>query len=99
MRFGLTVPNLGEYADVELLGDLAATAEASGWDGFFLWDHILYRREPVFAAVDPWIALSVVAMRTSRLVLGPMVTPLARRRPAVVARQVTTAGQIGRAHV
>jgi alkanesulfonate monooxygenase SsuD/methylene tetrahydromethanopterin reductase-like flavin-dependent oxidoreductase (luciferase family) len=99
MRFGLTVPNLGEYADVELLGDLAATAEASGWDGFFLWDHVLYRREPVFAAVDPWIALSVVAMRTSRLVLGPMVTPLARRRPAVVARQVTTLDHLSHGRV
>ena len=90
MQFGLTVPNLGEYADAGLLGDLAAEAEVAGWDGFFLWDHIVYRREPVFPAVDPWVALSVVAERTSRLRLGPMVTPLARRRPSDVARQVTT---------
>jgi alkanesulfonate monooxygenase SsuD/methylene tetrahydromethanopterin reductase-like flavin-dependent oxidoreductase (luciferase family) len=90
MRFGVTVPNLGEYADADLLGDLAAEAEASGWDGFFLWDHVVYRRDPVFAAVDPWVALAVVADRTERIVLGPMVTPLARRRPQDVARQVTT---------
>jgi alkanesulfonate monooxygenase SsuD/methylene tetrahydromethanopterin reductase-like flavin-dependent oxidoreductase (luciferase family) len=90
MQFGLTVPNLGEYADADLLGDLAAEAEAAGWDGFFLWDHVVYRREPVFGAVDPWVALAVIAERTSRVRLGPMVTPLARRRPSDVARQVTT---------
>ena len=81
MRFGLAVPSLGEYADASLLGDLAAEAEAAGRDGVFLWDHLAYRREPVFAAVDPWAALAVVAERTERVLLGPMVTPLARRRP------------------
>ena len=91
MRFGLTIPNLGEYADAGLLGDLAAEAEAAGWDGVFLWDHLAYRREPVFAAVDPWVALTVVAERTERVLLGPMVTPLARRRPQDVARQATMA--------
>ncbi len=90
MRFGLTIPNLGEYADASLLGDLAAEADAAGWDGVFLWDHLAYRREPVFAAVDPWVALTVVAERTERVLLGPMVTPLARRRPQDVARQATT---------
>jgi alkanesulfonate monooxygenase SsuD/methylene tetrahydromethanopterin reductase-like flavin-dependent oxidoreductase (luciferase family) len=90
VRFGLTVPNLGEYADASLLADLAAEAEAAGWDAFFLWDHILYRRDPVFPAVDPWVAMTAVALRTSRVLLGPMVTPLARRRPSDVARQTTT---------
>ncbi len=90
MRFGLTVPNLGEYADASLLGDLAAEAEQAGWDAFFLWDHVVYRRQPVYAAVDPWVALTVVALRTERVLLGPMVTPLARRRPSDVARQATT---------
>jgi alkanesulfonate monooxygenase SsuD/methylene tetrahydromethanopterin reductase-like flavin-dependent oxidoreductase (luciferase family) len=90
VRFGLTVPNLGEYADAGLLGDLAGEAEAAGWDGFFVWDHLLYRRDPVFAAVDPWVALTVAALRTERVLLGPMVTPLARRRPGDVARQATT---------
>jgi alkanesulfonate monooxygenase SsuD/methylene tetrahydromethanopterin reductase-like flavin-dependent oxidoreductase (luciferase family) len=99
MRFGLTVPNLGEYADASLLGDLAAEAEAAGWDGFFLWDHVVYRREPVFAAVDPWVALAVVAERTTRMRLGPMVTPLARRRPQDVARQVATLDHLSNGRV
>ena len=37
---------------------------------------------------DPWIALTAVALATERLRLGAMVTPLARRRPWDVARQV-----------
>ena len=86
MRFGLNVPPFDGLADPGLLADLAAEAEAVGWDGFFLWDHVYYRR-PVVAALDPWIALAAAAVATSSIRLGPMVTPLARRRPQIVARQ------------
>ena len=55
----------------------------------FLWDHVAYR-EPVQAVADPWVALAAVATATERVRIGPMVTPLARRRPVVVARQVAT---------
>jgi alkanesulfonate monooxygenase SsuD/methylene tetrahydromethanopterin reductase-like flavin-dependent oxidoreductase (luciferase family) len=90
MRYGLTVPNLYEYADVSLLADMAAEAETAGWDGFFLWDHVLYRVDEVVPVVDPWVTLAAVATKTSRILIGPMVTPLARRRVTDVARQVTT---------
>ena len=40
------------------------------------------------AVADPWIALTAIALATERLRLGAMVTPLARRRPWDVARQV-----------
>jgi alkanesulfonate monooxygenase SsuD/methylene tetrahydromethanopterin reductase-like flavin-dependent oxidoreductase (luciferase family) len=39
---------------------------------------------------DPWIILAAVAASTSRLRLGPLVTPLARRRPQKVARESVT---------
>lgn len=87
MKTGLFLPIFDELADPRLLADLAAEAEAAGWDGVFVWDHVVYRA-PVRAATDPWIALAAMATSTSRLVLGPMVTPLARRRPQVVARQL-----------
>jgi alkanesulfonate monooxygenase SsuD/methylene tetrahydromethanopterin reductase-like flavin-dependent oxidoreductase (luciferase family) len=64
-------------------------AEARGWDGVFLWDHIVYR-PPVRAVADPWVALSAIAARTERLRLGPMVTPLSRRRVQKVARETVT---------
>ena len=88
-KFGLGVPNGGDFADPRRLAQLAATAEASGWDGFFLWDHVI-RRRPWQPMVDPWVSLAAVAMSTERIILGPMVTPLARRRVSVVARQSVT---------
>jgi alkanesulfonate monooxygenase SsuD/methylene tetrahydromethanopterin reductase-like flavin-dependent oxidoreductase (luciferase family) len=39
---------------------------------------------------DPWIALAGIAVMTERIRLGPMVTPLARRRPWKVARETVT---------
>jgi alkanesulfonate monooxygenase SsuD/methylene tetrahydromethanopterin reductase-like flavin-dependent oxidoreductase (luciferase family) len=88
-KFGLGVPNGGDFADPRCLAELAAAAEAAGWDGFFLWDHVI-RRRPWQPMVDPWVSLAAVAMTTERIVLGPMVTPLARRRVSVVARQSVT---------
>ena len=76
-------------ADPRVVGDLAAAAEAAGWDGFFVWDHLLYG-ERVDAIADVWTCCAAVAMRTERMLLGPMVTPLARRRPQVLARQAAS---------
>ena len=89
MRFGLHVPNFGPFADPAAIGELAAAAERSGWSGFFVWDHVA-RAEGSFPMCDPWIALAVAAVATERLRLGPLVTPLARRRPWNVAREVAT---------
>jgi alkanesulfonate monooxygenase SsuD/methylene tetrahydromethanopterin reductase-like flavin-dependent oxidoreductase (luciferase family) len=90
MRHALFLPPFGELAEPRALCDLAIAAEESGWDGFFVWDHV--RRPPTDPAevADPWVCLSAVATVTSRLRLGPMITPLARRRPQKVAREATT---------
>lgn len=85
MKFALGVTNSGKYADPALLVDLAVESEGCGWDGFFVWDHVVSGgRSPV---TDPWTVLAAIAASTTRLRLGPMVTPLARRRPWIVARQ------------
>jgi alkanesulfonate monooxygenase SsuD/methylene tetrahydromethanopterin reductase-like flavin-dependent oxidoreductase (luciferase family) len=86
MYSGLTLPIFDALADPLVLADLAAAAEEAGWDGVFVWDHVIYRA-PVRSATDPWIATAAMAMRTQRVALGPMVVPLARRRPHIVARQ------------
>ncbi|HEY0238408.1 MAG TPA: LLM class flavin-dependent oxidoreductase [Friedmanniella sp.] len=86
---GLFVPPFDVLADPRVVADLAVDAEAAGWDGFFLWDHVLFA-DPVRAIADPWICCAAVAARTSRLVFGPMVTPLSRRRPQVLARQAAS---------
>ncbi|HLZ68504.1 MAG TPA: LLM class flavin-dependent oxidoreductase [Dehalococcoidia bacterium] len=87
MRHGLSLPNFGPYADARLLATLAREAEAAGWEGFFLWDHVLFGALPV---VDPWVALTAVALATERMRLGPLVTPLPRRRPVKLAREAVS---------
>ena len=47
-------------------------------------------RAPVTRVADPQIALAAIATATERVRLGPMVTPLARRRPVKVARETAT---------
>jgi alkanesulfonate monooxygenase SsuD/methylene tetrahydromethanopterin reductase-like flavin-dependent oxidoreductase (luciferase family) len=89
LKQAIDIPPFGELADPRVVADLAATAEDRGWDGFFLWDHILYR-EPVKAVADPWVTLAAIACATSRLRIGPMVTPLSRRRTHKLARETVT---------
>jgi alkanesulfonate monooxygenase SsuD/methylene tetrahydromethanopterin reductase-like flavin-dependent oxidoreductase (luciferase family) len=89
MPAGLSLPIFGELADPRVVADIATRAEALGWDGVFVWDHLFYS-PPVRAVADPWITLAVVAAATARVRLGPMVTPLARRRPATVVKQTAT---------
>ncbi len=89
MKFGVYLPPFGKYADPHRLADLAIQAEKAGWDGFFIWDHILYN-EKFLPGADPWVALAVIASRTENLRIGPLVTPLARRRPWKLARETVT---------
>jgi alkanesulfonate monooxygenase SsuD/methylene tetrahydromethanopterin reductase-like flavin-dependent oxidoreductase (luciferase family) len=89
VKQAIDVGPFDELADPRILAALAAAAEDRGWDGFFVWDHIRYRA-PVRAVADPWVALAAVACATSRLRLGPLVTPLSRRRVHKVARETVT---------
>jgi alkanesulfonate monooxygenase SsuD/methylene tetrahydromethanopterin reductase-like flavin-dependent oxidoreductase (luciferase family) len=86
---GIFVAPFDELYEPRLLAELATEAEAKGWDGFFLWDHIKYRA-PVRAVADPWVALSAIAFATERIRVGPMVTPLSRRRVQKLARETVT---------
>ena len=88
MRYGIDVAILGDLADPRRVVELARAAEESGWDGLFVWDHLAFTWH--VPSADPWVTLAAVAQATSRLVLGPAVTPLPRRRPAVVAHTVAT---------
>lgn len=89
MRCAVGLPNLGDYGDPTLLVELARRAEDAGWEGVFLWDHMVYR-EPGWPAADPWVTAGAIAANTERVRLGVLVTPLARRRPWKVARETAT---------
>lgn len=89
LRSALWLPLFEELADPGVVARLAADAEAAGWDGCFVWDQVCWR-SPVRQVADPWITLAAIATATERLRLGPMVTPLPRRRPVKVARETAT---------
>jgi alkanesulfonate monooxygenase SsuD/methylene tetrahydromethanopterin reductase-like flavin-dependent oxidoreductase (luciferase family) len=86
---GIFVAPFDELVEPTTVAELASQAEGLGWDGFFLWDHIRYR-PPTEAVADPWIALTAIALATERLRIGPLVTPLARRRMQKLARETVT---------
>ena len=88
MRYGIVTANLGAYADPRVAVRLARTAETAGWEAFFVWDHLGFVRG--VPSGDPYVILSAVAASTTRLKLGLAVTPLARRRPQVVANAVAS---------
>jgi alkanesulfonate monooxygenase SsuD/methylene tetrahydromethanopterin reductase-like flavin-dependent oxidoreductase (luciferase family) len=85
----IDVAPFGELADPRVLAELAAAAEERGWDGFFVWDHVSYRA-PVRAVADPWVALAAVACATTKVRIGPLVTPVSRRRVQKLARETVT---------
>ncbi len=88
-RRALFVAPFDELAEPRRIAALAARAEERGWDGFFVWDHISYS-PPTRALADPWVTLSAIACTTERLLIGPLVTPVSRRRPHKLARETVT---------
>lgn len=101
MKYGLGLLNFAPTGDPRLLTEIAHQAEAAGWDGCFLSDHTRWPAGaqatlPSLPAIDPepiadpWVALGAMAVRTERIRVGTLVTPLPRRRPAKLAREVAT---------
>ena len=101
MRYGLDLPNFGDFADVSLIAEVAAAAEEGGWDGIFVWDHI--SRSTAYPSglpvADVTVALSAIALATDRIRFGPLVTPLPRRRPHKVAREFATLDRLSHGRV
>jgi hypothetical protein len=78
MKYGFVLP----YGDAHTAADLACEAEAAGWDGFFVWEAIW--------GIDAWVSLTAATMRTERIRLGTMLTPLSRMRPWKLASETAT---------
>ena len=84
--------------DIHTLPALAAEAEETGWDGVFYWDGIYLDRhaEAGDHVYDPWVVLAAFAMRTERVRIGALLTPLPRRRPWKVARESVSVDHLSR---
>lgn len=87
MKYGFVLP----YGDASTAADFAYEAEDTGWDGFFVW-------EPVWG-IDAWVSLTAAAMRTRRIRLGTMITPLSRMRPWKLASETATLDNLSKGRV
>jgi probable F420-dependent oxidoreductase len=88
VRYGVGLANIGTYADPRATISVARAAEAAGWEALLVWDHLAFTWGQ--AAADPWVTLAAVSAATRELRIGTAVTPVARRRPQVLAQQVAT---------
>jgi hypothetical protein len=82
MRYGMILP--GGSATEQL--DQAVLAEEAGWDGVFVWEAAY--------GVDAWSLLAAIAVRTTRVTIGTLLTPLPWRRPWKVGSQVATVDRL-----
>jgi probable F420-dependent oxidoreductase len=88
MHYAIEVVPFGDYANPRHVVPLAQAAEAAGWEGIFIWDHLAFAWG--LPSGDPWVILAAVAQATERLKLATFVTPLPRRRPQVLAHTLAT---------
>jgi alkanesulfonate monooxygenase SsuD/methylene tetrahydromethanopterin reductase-like flavin-dependent oxidoreductase (luciferase family) len=89
VRYAVGLPNVGEFGDPRLLVELGVAAEERGWDGVYVWDHLLYH-QPDWPVANPTVVMGALAGRTSRVRLGVLVTALPRRRVQTVARETAS---------
>lgn len=66
--------------------EAALRAEAAGFDGVYVGDHLIHPR-PI---LESMMTLAGVAVRTRRISIGPCVLLVALRQPLVLARQIAT---------
>jgi alkanesulfonate monooxygenase SsuD/methylene tetrahydromethanopterin reductase-like flavin-dependent oxidoreductase (luciferase family) len=82
MKYGFVLP----MGDAGTAAEFAYLAEQAGWDGFFVYETLW--------GVDAWVSLTASAMRTTRIKLGTMISPLSRMRPWKIASEAATLDQL-----
>jgi hypothetical protein len=87
MKYGFVLPQ----GDARITAKLALEAEQSGWDGFFVW-------EPVWG-IDAWVSLTAAAMKTTKIRLGTMLSPISRMRPWKLASETATLDNLSNGRV
>ncbi|WP_327005776.1 TIGR03619 family F420-dependent LLM class oxidoreductase [Dactylosporangium sp. NBC_01737] len=95
MRVGFGLPVSGSWATPELLVEFAGEAERLDYDSLWTFQRLLVGADqaldPVYRSVlDPLVALTFAAARTSRIRLGVAVVNLPFVSPVVLAKQVST---------
>lgn len=89
-----TEPQQG--ADYQALLNVAKAAEYLGFDGFFRSDHYLSMGSGggLPGPTDAWVTLAALAVQTTRIRLGTLVSPVTFRYPGPLAIAVAQADQM-----
>lgn len=104
MRRGIVLPNWEAGDRPGALVEAAQAAEEAGWDGVFLADHLIFpppaeiggagSTDPHLPFPDPWVTLAAIASVTETIRLGTWITPVPRRQPWQLARDLATLDQL-----
>ena len=71
---------------------LALASEEHGFDAMFRSDHYVSFSHPAeYGSLDAWTTLAALGVRTERIRLGTLVSPVTFRHPSVLAKSVVTA--------
>jgi probable F420-dependent oxidoreductase len=96
LRVGIQLPEIERPVRWPELAAMIGRIEALGFDSIWTGDHFLYHMADGTADApwDAWSVLAAAAAITSRVTLGPLVTPVGFYNPAVLAKKAATVDEI-----
>jgi alkanesulfonate monooxygenase SsuD/methylene tetrahydromethanopterin reductase-like flavin-dependent oxidoreductase (luciferase family) len=96
LRVGIQLPEIERPLRWPELATIIHRIEELGFDSIWTGDHFLYRMldGSADAPWDAWSVLAAAAAITSRVALGPLVTPVGFYNPAVLAKKAATVDEI-----
>src|SRR5580692_9133355 len=93
VEFGLALENFTpetKTPDMDAVCAYAITAEELGFASVWAWDHLFLGARRPFPFLEALTTLSMVAARTSRIMLGTGILVLPIREPAILAKTAAT---------
>src|SRR5487761_826050 len=76
------------------LRDSARAAEAAGFGGIWIWDHLAGSVHQAERVLEAWTTLTAVGAITRRINVGPLVLNVANRHPGVLATMAATLQEV-----
>lgn len=96
VRFGATIVQVVPYPD---LRDDFLFAESIGLDNGWVIDQFWIDGAPQIPLLEAWTTLAAIAVDTSQIRIGSMVTNVANRNPGILAKSILTVDQVSAGRV